>query len=72
MRTRDSGAYGANWQSVTASVPDTLRQVIERQVERLPAIVQQLFEVASIVGVEFSAAAVAAGLQRRGRDRSAV
>src|SRR5262249_4932284 len=49
--------------SLTASVPDTLRQVIGRQVERLPATAQRLLEVASLVGVEFSAAAVAAGLQ---------
>jgi predicted ATPase len=49
--------------SVTESVPDTLRQAIGRQVERLPLAAQQLLEVASILGVEFSAAAVAAGLQ---------
>ncbi|HKA53306.1 MAG TPA: AAA family ATPase, partial [Candidatus Binatia bacterium] len=49
--------------SITESVPDTLRQAIGRQVERLPLAAQQLLEVASIVGVEFSAAAVAAGLQ---------
>jgi len=49
--------------SITESVPDTLRQVIARQVERLSEAEQRLLEVASIVGVEFSAAAVAAGLQ---------
>jgi len=49
--------------SITESVPDSLRQTIVRQVERLPVAVQQLLEVASIVGVDFSAAAVAAGLQ---------
>ena len=49
--------------NLTENVPETLRQVIVRQVERLPASVQHLLEVASVVGVEFSAAAVAAGLQ---------
>ncbi|MBI3800683.1 MAG: AAA family ATPase, partial [Deltaproteobacteria bacterium] len=49
--------------SVTESVPNTLRQAIGRQVERLPVAAQQLLEVASVVGVEFSAAALAAGLQ---------
>jgi predicted ATPase len=49
--------------NVSARVPNTLRQVIERQIERLPAEVQHLLEVASVVGVEFSAAAVAAGMQ---------
>src|SRR5262249_33936283 len=41
--------------SSTESVPDSLRQLIMRQVERLPVAVQQLLEVASIVGVDFSA-----------------
>src|SRR4030095_9591479 len=48
--------------SIIAGVPDSLRQAIERQVGRLPAIVQQLLEVASVVGVEFSGAAGAGGL----------
>jgi predicted ATPase/type II secretory pathway predicted ATPase ExeA len=48
---------------ITESVPETLRQVIGRQVERLPVAAQYLLEVASIVGMEFSAAEVAAGLQ---------
>lgn len=47
----------------TAGVPESLRQIIERQLERLPEDAQRLLEAASVVGVEFSAAAVAAGLQ---------
>jgi tetratricopeptide (TPR) repeat protein len=43
-------------------VPDTLRQLIERQVERLSEAEQRLLEVASVVGVEFAGAEVAAGL----------
>jgi predicted ATPase len=39
--------------------PATIRQMIERQFDRLSSHEQQLLEVASVVGVEFSAAAVA-------------
>ncbi len=44
------------------SVPDNLRQLIDRQLERLPGPEQRLLEVASVAGVEFAAAEVAAGL----------
>ena len=47
----------------TAGVPDSLRQIIERQLERLSEDTQRLLEAASVVGVEFSAAAVATGLR---------
>ena len=46
---------------VEGRVPETIRQMIEQQVERLSIEEQRLLEVASVVGVEFSAAAVAAG-----------
>src|SRR5262249_23957022 len=42
--------------------PDTLRQLIERQGERLPAAEQRLLEAASVAGVEFALAEAAAGL----------
>ena len=44
-------------------VPESLQQMIEKQLERLSAAEQQILEVASVVGVEFSAAAVAAGVE---------
>jgi len=44
-------------------VPESLQQMIEKQLERLSAAEQQTLEVASVVGVEFSAAAVAAGVE---------
>jgi tetratricopeptide (TPR) repeat protein len=44
-------------------VPHNLQQMIEKQIDRLSLEDQQLLEVASVVGVEFSAAAVAAGLE---------
>ena len=46
-----------------ATVPDTLRQMIERQLDRLPSASRRLLEAASVVGAEFSTAAVAALLE---------
>ena len=43
-------------------VPQSLRQMIEKQIDRLSVEEQRLLEAASIAGVEFSAAAVAAAL----------
>lgn len=69
---RDQGAFreaGGQWdlqqdlRAIAGGVPDSLRHLIERQLERLPEEGQRLLEVASVVGVEFSSAAVAAGLQ---------
>jgi DNA-binding winged helix-turn-helix (wHTH) protein/predicted ATPase len=48
---------------VGRGVPESLRQLIEKHVERLSEEHQQLLEVASVVGVTFSAAAVAAGTE---------
>lgn len=45
------------------SVPHSLQRLIERQLERLPDNAQRLLEVASVAGMEFSAAEVAIGLQ---------
>ena len=46
---------------VETGVPESLRQMIEMQVNRLPAGEQSLLEAASVAGLEFSALAVAAG-----------
>ena len=43
-------------------MPDNLRQMLTKQIERLPEEEQRLLEVASVVGAEFSAEAVAVGL----------
>jgi predicted ATPase/class 3 adenylate cyclase len=53
----------ATAEAVEQGVPDTLRQLIERQIDRLHEAEQRMLEVASVAGVEFTAAAVAAGLQ---------
>ncbi len=44
-------------------VPESLQQLIAQQIERLSPETQRLLEVASVAGVEFSAAAVAAGVE---------
>jgi DNA-binding winged helix-turn-helix (wHTH) protein/tetratricopeptide (TPR) repeat protein len=47
-----------------AGVPEGLKQLIDRQLERLPAEDQRLLEAASVAGRTFSAAAAAASLDR--------
>ncbi len=48
---------------ISSSIPDTIRQLIARQLERLPDAEQRLLEAASVAGTEFAVAEVAAGLQ---------
>jgi DNA-binding winged helix-turn-helix (wHTH) protein/predicted ATPase len=50
-------------EEVGRGVPENLRQLIEKHIERLTEGQQRLLEVASIVGVTFSSAAVAAGIE---------
>jgi len=59
----------AGWDQIRASVPHSLRQTIERQLERLTPYERELLQVASVDGVEFTARMVAAGL---GRDVATV
>ena len=54
--------FSAVNKSVEQSIPESVRQMIEKQIDRLSAEDQRLLEVASVVGAEFSAASVAAGL----------
>jgi DNA-binding winged helix-turn-helix (wHTH) protein/predicted ATPase len=44
-------------------MPASLRQVLEQHITRLTPALQAVLEVASVAGVEFTAAAVAAGLE---------
>ncbi|MCA9707781.1 MAG: protein kinase [Myxococcales bacterium] len=44
-------------------VPESLRLLIEAQIERLDAEDQRVLEVASVLGIEFGVASVATGLQ---------
>ncbi len=47
---------------VAAAVPESLRQMIEKQFERLTADECRMLEAAAVVGLEFTTAAVAAAL----------
>src|SRR5262245_21087483 len=47
---------------VASTVPDSLRNLIEWQRERLDVADRRVLEVASVAGVDFSSAAVAAGM----------
>jgi predicted ATPase/DNA-binding winged helix-turn-helix (wHTH) protein len=53
------GALGA----VETRVPGSLQQLLEQHFERLSPEARRMLEVASVTGVEFSVAAVAAGLE---------
>jgi predicted ATPase len=55
-------ALAAPVEALHYSVPDSLRQMIDRQLDWLSAEEQRVLEAASVAGVEFSAAGVAAGL----------
>lgn len=54
--------------SVETRVPESIQQLIERHIERLSVEDRRLLEVASVAGLEFSAAAVAAGSETTTED----
>src|SRR5262249_27118090 len=56
-------------EKVKVGVPDSIKQMIEKQVDHLDAKDQQLLEAASVAGTEFSTHALAAGF---GEDRALV
>jgi predicted ATPase/DNA-binding winged helix-turn-helix (wHTH) protein len=55
-------ALAAMVEALHNSVPDSLRQMIDRQLDGLSAEEERMLEAASVAGVAFSAAGVAAGL----------
>jgi len=56
-------------ENVEVGVPDSIKQMIEKQIDHLDAEEQRILEAASVAGAEFSTFGVAAGL---GEDRTAV
>jgi DNA-binding winged helix-turn-helix (wHTH) protein/tetratricopeptide (TPR) repeat protein len=52
----------AGWDAVESAVPDNLKQLIEKQMERLTPDDRRVLEGASVVGMECSSVAIAAGL----------
>jgi predicted ATPase len=60
--------FGMPADTLTINVPPDVRSMIERQFDRLGPADQRVLEVASVAGTEFSAPAVAAGLELGGVD----
>ena len=54
--------------AMTVGVPPSIRHLLEHQVARLRPADQELLAVASVAGVEFAVAAVAASIQHTGED----
>jgi DNA-binding winged helix-turn-helix (wHTH) protein/tetratricopeptide (TPR) repeat protein len=52
-------------QEVEVSVPESLRQMIERRIEQLSGEERRILAAGSVAGMEFSTASVAAGLELR-------
>ncbi len=50
-------------ESLALGVPESIRQMIEKQIERFSQLDQRVLEAASVAGPEFSAATVAAALE---------
>ncbi|MFY9572887.1 MAG: AAA family ATPase [Blastocatellia bacterium] len=69
------GECGESWElvveieKVEVGVPDSIRQMIEKQIDHLGADEQRTLEAASVAGAEFSTLAVVAGL---GEDQALV
>jgi DNA-binding winged helix-turn-helix (wHTH) protein/tetratricopeptide (TPR) repeat protein len=61
--TRDGDEWALHGDGTVLGIPESMRQLVARQRDRLSADEQRVLEAASIVGVEFSAAAVAAALK---------
>jgi predicted ATPase len=51
-------------QAFAGSIPESLHSLISRQLEALPQAQKELLEVASVVGLEFSAAAMSDALEK--------
>jgi predicted ATPase/DNA-binding winged helix-turn-helix (wHTH) protein len=70
LAQRILGLHNGRWilqaeiKAVEIDIPESLRQMIEQQFERLTSEEQRILEAASVLGVEFSAPAVAAALEK--------
>jgi predicted ATPase len=61
-QTSEAWGVPGSFEAVAEIIPESLHILIEQHVEQLSLDDQRLLEVASVAGVEFAAAAVAAGL----------
>ena len=62
VEKEDRWELRSDLEDLSRGIPPIIRQMIEKQFERLSAEEQRLLEAASVAGVEFSALEVAAGL----------
>ena len=69
LRKRDGRWVVDGASAALAQIPEGLRPFIERRLDALSDEDWELLEVASVVGVEFTAAAVCAGLPNSGRQQ---
>jgi len=69
VESEDRWELVAGIEKVEVGVPESIKQMIEKQFDRLDANEQRTLEVASVAGAEFSTLAVAAGL---GEDQALV
>jgi len=60
---QENGSVELANESDENTAPSTIRELIERQLEALPAADQELLKTASVAGLNFSTAAVAAALE---------
>src|SRR5262245_39086809 len=66
VETAGRWQLAARVEDLAAGVAESLRQMIDKQLGRLTLEERRLLEVASVAGVEFSTAAVAAELEEKG------
>ncbi|HSF30145.1 MAG TPA: AAA family ATPase [Candidatus Tectomicrobia bacterium] len=52
----------SGWEAIAREIPATLRELVTQRQARLESTEQRLLDVASVSGLEFSAASIAAGL----------
>src|SRR5262249_37608567 len=64
VRHNDSWRLNVDFLQVQREVPANLRQLIEKQIERLSPDERTVLEAASVAGMECSAVAIAAGLDQ--------
>src|SRR5262249_24084789 len=63
LAVRDGGwAVQGGLDAVEVGIPESLRHLLEHQLARVPPEAQRVLEVASVAGVTFTTATVAAGL----------
>lgn len=63
VQTNESWEEPTTIETLDLGIPESIRQLVARQRERLGPVEQQVLEAASVAGLEFSAAAVAAALE---------